>query len=140
MASMIFPGNGATVNNETIFVEGFRFDICEVAPSHYEYLNPGTTTRGASKPASRFFLSVEENFIVNYQIAVKWHSQTGQCRYDWFCAAKSDCKRWIADFEKELAIIERAAPKTEEGIAKLQAKKNWVKERFGIRLSARLAA
>lgn len=131
MTNMIFPGNSAVVNNETIFVEGFRFDICEVAPSHYEFLNVGTA-KGSSKPAGRFFLSVEESHIVNYNIAADWHSKTGECRYGFFCASKSDCKRWISDFEKEFAIVSKSNPKTEEGIAKLKSKKNWIKHRYGI--------
>lgn len=59
IGNMIYPGYGATSKTETFFVEGIKFDLCEVALSHYDYLCPNTTSRNASKPANRFFLQLK---------------------------------------------------------------------------------
>lgn len=128
---MIYPGNGATIKTETFFVESYRFDICEVHPSHYEYLFPASTTRNGKKPASRFFLVVEESHIVNYATAEKWHKETGECRYDWFCTGRADCMAKIASFGERFAKISTSSPKTEEGLKRLNDLKESTNQIFG---------
>lgn len=132
---MIYPGIHSTANVETIFVDGYQVNICEVAPSHYEYLLPN----GAwAKPGGRYFLEVE-GFIVNYNYAARYHMKTGECRWDFFCVAKSDVKSWVNDLEKMLSDIEAWKNKMAKMpyaksmvLPKIESTAKRLRERFGI--------
>lgn len=131
---MIYPGNWATLKTETFFIEGIKFDICEVHPSHYEYL-PVNGNGRASKPASRFFLAVEDTHVVNYKFSEQYHKATGDCRWDFFCMGRAECLQKIKDFEKRLAQISRLKlaklQETRERLNKLRISTN---EMYGTNL------
>lgn len=130
MSNMIYPGNGATLKTETFFVDGVKFDICEVHPSHYEYLSK-LTAKGSSKPSARFFLAVEDSHVVRYNHAEFYFQQTGECRYDFFCMGRAECKGLISMFEKEVDLINSANPKTDEAAKRLQGRKDRINKLFG---------
>lgn len=127
--AMIYPGNGATKKVETFFVEGFKFEVCELHESHFEYIAPN-----GGKPKGRYFLAVEDSHIVHYSIAEKYHAQTGHCRYDFFCTSRSECLEKIKTFERVYTEVSTAAPKTEDGKARLQGKIDFIAALFGIKL------
>lgn len=101
---ILFPGNGSADSIETIFVDGYRFDICEVKPDFYEYLAPSGKFK---QPAERFFVEVENKHIINYAHAERLHLIGVKNRWDIFCTGKSVVKRYITMFETYLADYKR---------------------------------
>lgn len=137
--AMIFPGVHSTQSVETIFIEGYRLDICEVNPAHYDLLYNGT---GASKPMGRYFLEVENKHIVSYKTSEGYFAQTGQCRWDFFCHAKSDIKKQVQEFESLISdcifISAKIAAKPAMSsmlLPKLEYKKTRLLERYGVKFN-----
>lgn len=132
---MIFPGAHSIKSVETIFVDGLRFDICEVAEHHFCYITSRT-----GKPQNRYFLDCEGT-IMFYNYAVEYHAATGQCRWDFFTRGKSDLKKEIAQFEERYKTLESLRDKLANKPAMaglLQPKIDWIasciKERYGINI------
>ena len=99
MTDLLFPGSGSASSIETIFIEGYKFDICEVLPHCYEYLAP----KGKySRPMGRFFVEVEDNYVVRYDHTVKLHEAGCKNRWDMFCMGRSEAKAKVAAFETML--------------------------------------
>lgn len=124
---MIYPGHGATKKVETFFVDGIKFDVCELHESHYCYVS-----QCDKKPRGRFFLAVEDSYIVNYKFSEQYHAQTGDCRYDFFCTSRSDCLDKIKTFEEMYNLILSASPKCEEGRKRLQGRIDFIFNLYGI--------
>ena len=98
---MYYPGTGSAVSVERVFVDGVQIDICEVNPSHYEFLSP---IGAGKKPGGRFFMEIEGQ-IVGYQLAAEYCVKTGDCRWDFFCADKSYIKGRIDEIQELLSSI-----------------------------------
>lgn len=94
---MTFPSATAAPSVVTEFVNGIKFDICEVVPGAYDMLN-------SSK--ARFFLCVEDSTIVNYSAAEGYFAATGESRWDLFCCTKGDCLARIKAFSDACDKIE----------------------------------
>lgn len=136
MENMIYPGLHSTAKVETFFVEGIQINICEVAPSHYEYLicsHPG------KKPAGRYFMEVE-GLVVNYAHAKELHSKIGQCRWDLFCADRAFFMVKVKEVEQLLATVASITSRIEQKPAtrgmiepKLIAAKKRLLDHYGIK-------
>lgn len=104
MANLLYPGSDSAKSIETIFIDGYRFDICEVIPALYEYLAP----KGKfSKPMARFFVEVEERHVVRYHHTEKLHLAGCENRWDMFCMGKAEAFAMIAAFETMLTDYNR---------------------------------
>ena len=101
---MIYPSNTAAPSIETIFVNGVRFDLCEVCREGYNMLNDAKY---------RFFVVVEESHIINYEGAEKWFNATGETRWGLFCYTKADCKKYVSQFEEYGDTIKRLSVKSD---------------------------
>lgn len=137
--NMIYPGVHSTASVETIFINGYRLDICEVNAAHFDLLYNGNN---ASKPMARYFLEIEGRHIVSYKAAEGFFNQFGDCRWDFFCRAKSDIKKHVQDFEAIIADCISMSAKIESKPAmaamilpKLEYKKTRLLERFGIKFN-----
>ena len=101
---MIYPSETAAPSVYTEFINGVKFDICEVYKGCYDLLN---------SPKYRFFVCVEDNHICGYESADKFFASTGECRWDIFCKTKSDCKILIQEFSKSHDMIEKLLKRAE---------------------------
>ena len=88
---MIFPSPSVAPSIYTDFVNGVKFDICEVDSSAYDMLY---------SKRSRFFLSIEDTFIYNYKGAEDFFNATGETRWDLFTMTKADCLDKISKFSE----------------------------------------
>lgn len=95
---MIYPSTSCAPVVYTEFVNGIRFDVCEVIPQCFEYL---------CDKKYRFFLSVEDMHIISYSAAEKWFEHSGDTRWDFFCSTIGDVKSWIKDYEKTYDQVKR---------------------------------
>ena len=86
---MIYPSPTAAPSVETLFVNGVKFDICEVDKAGYDML---------LSPRNRFFICVEDNHICGYEIAEKFFQKTNEIRWDLFCKTKGECISLVHEF------------------------------------------
>ena len=101
-----FPTHSVAPSVYTAFVNGVKFDICEVDEACYEMLND---------KRYRFFLCVEDNYIVDFAAAKKFCDTTKEDRWDLLCKSMSDCKSLISKFEdayKRIIKLEDRARKS----------------------------
>ena len=139
MATQLFyPSADSAPSIETIFIDGHRFDICEVQECHFDLLLPAGNFK---KPGGRFFVAVENDFIVNYRHTEKLHAAGIENRWDFFCLAKSDCKDIIKQFEEAVKSLNsmRASLDKHPKMAytlqpRIDAKINSIFERYGLNL------
>lgn len=119
---------------ETIFIDGFQFEICEfnTESARKEF--------GISK-ASRFFLMIEGNYFNNDSLE-KGGSMIGDAIWSAYCKDRKFINDLISDFEKKLEAIEKwqeRASRIKEGryntfqitVEKL---KSDLKSRYGVHL------
>lgn len=93
---MLYPSNDCAPSVYTEFVNGIRFDICEVIPQCHNYIND---------KRYRVFLIVEERKIIGYEASEMWFSHSGETRWDFFCATRGECKEWIKKYEDNVEIV-----------------------------------
>ncbi len=91
-----FPTETAAPSIYTDFINGVRFDICEVDKAAYNML---------IDKKFRFFLCVEESTILGYASAEKFCRVSGEDRWDMFCKSKAECKALITKFEESYSKI-----------------------------------
>lgn len=119
---------------ETIFIDGFQFEICEfnTESARKEF--------GVSK-ASRFFLMIEGNYFNNESLE-KGGSSIGDDIWSMYCKDRQFINNLILDFEQKLEAIEKwqeRASRIKEGkynspqitVDKL---KTDIKSRYGVHL------
>ena len=94
---MVYPSATAAPSIATEFVNGIKFDICEVDKAAYNMLY---------NKANRFFLCVDDN-IVGIESAEKFAAATGEVRWDLFCCTKSDCLSKIKAFQADLETLQK---------------------------------
>ena len=94
---MLYPSNTAAPSVATEFVNGIKFDICEVVPQCYDLVYG---------KGNRFFLCAEDN-IVGIDAAIEFHAKTGESRWDLFCGTKADMLNKIKQFQSDLETIEK---------------------------------
>jgi len=85
---MTYPTNTVSLSIYTTFIDGFKFDICEVDKLCYNLLND---------KKYRYFLCVDD-YICDYYIAKKYFIKTGEENWGFFCYTKSECMQKIKDF------------------------------------------
>jgi len=95
---MNFPTNTVAPSIYTDFVNGIKFDICEVDSSCYHLL---------TNKRYRFFVCVEDRFICGYDASEKYFKATGEERWSFFCATKNECITKIDKFSKLEEEIKR---------------------------------
>lgn len=95
---MTYPSASAAPSIYTEHVNGIKFDICEVVPGAYNMLIDNRY---------RFFLAVEDTFIVNYAAAEQLYEATGEVRWDFFCRTRGECLAMIRDFEAKCDQVSR---------------------------------
>lgn len=93
---MTFPSVTVAPSVVTEFVNGIKFDICEVIPEAYSQL---------TDKKFRYFLAVEDTFIVNYSAAERYFESTKEVRWDLFCTTKGECLSMIKDYENKCVQI-----------------------------------
>lgn len=125
-----FPSSSVAPSVHTSFVDGVKFDICEVDKCAYDMLND---------KRFRYFLCVEDTTIVGFDSAEKFCKATGENRWDMFCKSMADCKTLIKKFEDAhesiLKLQERAKKSKSLNIsctAKIQDIKKTCINTFGI--------
>ena len=125
-----FPSASVAPSVHTSFVDGVKFDICEVDKCAYDMLND---------KRFRYFLCVEDTTIVGFASAEKFCNATGEDRWDMFCKSMADCKALIKKFEDAhesiLKLQERAKKSKSLEIsctAKIQDIKKTCIDTFGI--------
>jgi 1-deoxy-D-xylulose 5-phosphate reductoisomerase len=101
---MIYPHNTVAPSIHTDFINGVKFDICEVEKSCYNMLT-------SSK--SRFFVCVEDNHICFHEGAEKFFNATNEVRWDFFCKTKSECIDLIKQFSDAYDSIEKLLERAE---------------------------
>ena len=87
----------AAASTETMFVSGYKFDICEVHPCNDEFILPAN---GMSRNGARYFIEVEGRFIVGFDKAESLHRSGCYNRWDVFCMSKSSAKEKVLRFAK----------------------------------------
>ncbi len=140
MANLLYPGSGSATSIETIFIDGYRFDICEVMSHCYEYLAP----KGKySRPMGRFFVEVEERHVIRYHHTEKLHAAGMENRWDFFCMDKSSAKAKVAEFEtmpndynRLVDALEKKPMFTFSLQPKIDSLKTRIFEVYGIKLPA----
>jgi len=85
-----FPTPSVAPSIITQFVNGVKFDICEVCSESYGMLND---------KKFRYFLCVEDTHIVQFASAEKFCNATGENRWDMFCKSLGECKALISKFD-----------------------------------------
>ena len=103
--SMIYPSVTIAPSISTDFVNGVKFDICEVEKSCYNMLY---------NTSARYFLVVDDEHICFYASAEEYHEKTGECRWDLFCRTKQDCKEMIESFARAHDVIGRHLKRAEK--------------------------
>lgn len=110
--NMIYPSTDVAPSIYTDFVNGIKFDICEVDKSCYNMLYHTT---------ARYFLVVDDDHICFYSSAEEYHAKTGECRWDLFCRTKQECKVMIKSFSDAYDVIERHLKRAENPSFKVLA-------------------
>ena len=87
---MTYPSETVAPSIYTDFVNGVKFDICEVIKEAHDMLY---------NSRNRFFLCVEDTFIYKYSSAEKFFAATGKTRWDMFCMTKGECLDLIKDYQ-----------------------------------------
>lgn len=127
---MTFPTHTVAPSIFTDFVNGVKFDICEVDSSCYDLLN---------NKRYRFFVCVEDNFIPGFKEAEVFFKLTGEERWDLFCKTKQDCKEFIDKFseghdaiKKHLDFIEAKPAFTRSRMETVNKIRTNMMERYGV--------
>lgn len=127
---MTYPTHTVAPSIYTDFINGVKFDICEVESSCYDLL---------VNKRYRFFVCVEDNFIPGFQEAEKFYKATKEERWDFFCKTKQDCKDFINKFseaydaiEKHLEFIERKPVFTQSRMVQVNKIRTNMMERYGV--------
>lgn len=102
--TLIYPSATSAPSVETMFIEGVKFDICEVVPGLYNMLQPGLNGK---KPGSRFFICVEDNFICRYSASEQYFKETGQARWDFFAMGRAECRAYVLQYEESCNKVAR---------------------------------
>lgn len=131
---MTYPHNTVAPVVETIFVEGFKFEICEFKGEQAQ------KEFGVSKK-SRFFLMVEDEYF-NLETLENGGKKIGNEIWSIYCADKAHLKSFITEFENKLQLIERLterALRIKPGIYnspynQINDMKANIKKRYGINL------
>jgi len=95
---MSYPHETVAPSIYTDFVNGVKFDICEVDKSCYHML---------TSKKFRFFLCVEDNHICFYESAEQYFEKTGDVRWGFFCKTKAECIDLINQFSDAYDSIEK---------------------------------
>lgn len=101
---MTYPHETVAPSIHTDFINGVKFDICEVDQCCYNMLN---------SIKSRFFLCVEDNHICFHEGAEKFFNATGEVRWDFFCKSKQECIDLIKQFSDAYDSIEKLLERAE---------------------------
>jgi hypothetical protein len=132
--SMVFPSPSVAPSVATEFVNGVKFDVCEVISEAYDML---------SDKKFRYFLCVEDTFIVNYSAAEQYFEKTGVARWDWFCRSKAECLAMIKDYAAKCEQVERwrQTMSQKSGISpmilpKISEANNYCIKRYGVKVAA----
>ena len=125
---MTYPTETIAPSIYTDFVDGIKFDICELCKESYNMV---------IDKRFRFFLCVEDTFIYKYAGAEKFFAATGKVRWDMFCMTKQECKNLIEEYRSSYESILKLNKKAEIAGFKISAtarsiqiQKN-LRERFG---------
>ncbi|HFK5596393.1 hypothetical protein HZP35_18710 [Elizabethkingia anophelis] len=99
MKSLTYPHYTVAPVIETVFVDGFQFEICEfnTESARKEF--------GISK-VSRFFLMIEGNYFNNESLE-KGGSLIGDDIWSTYCKDRQFINNLILDFEQKLEAIEK---------------------------------
>jgi hypothetical protein len=91
----------------------------------------------------RYFLCVEDSFIVGYSAAEQYCEKTGVARWDFFCHTKGDCLAMIKDYTAKCDQVERwkALIAQKSGISpmflpKISEANNYCINRYGVKVAA----
>jgi hypothetical protein len=132
--SMSFPSASVAPSVVTEFVNGVKFDVCEVIKEAYGML---------ADKKYRYFLCVEDSFIVNYAGAESYFAATGEERWDVFCMTKGDCLQMIRDYAAKCEQVEnwRKMMSQKSGISpmilpKISQANEYSLKRFGVKVAA----
>jgi hypothetical protein len=127
---MTYPSHTVAPSIYTDFINGVKFDICEVDSSCYDLLN---------NKKYRYFVCVEDNFIAGFDGAEKFYNATKQERWGLFCKTMQDCKDYIDGFssdydkiEKLLKRVERNPVFTRSCMATVNSIRTNMMERYGV--------
>lgn len=112
ITAMTYPSTSVAPSIHTDFINGVKFDICEVDKACYDMLYNET---------ARYFLVVDDEHICFYDSADDYYTKTGECRWDLFCRTKQECKDLIKIFSDAHDIIERHLLRSEKPAFKLLA-------------------
>jgi len=133
--TLTYPHETVAPSIETLFVDGIRFDICEVIPSAYDMLYDFA---GKKKPSNRFFVCVEERWIYKWDYAnemAQFHGDT----WRHFCFTKSECKSYVMDFQNAIDFINKQYERIDRSpnfkvslLPQIAKKKQWVKTNYQI--------
>jgi len=127
---MTYPTHTVAPSIYTDFINGVKFDICEVESSCHNLLN---------EKRYRFFVCVEDNFIPGFAEAESYFSKTKDERWDLFCKTMQDCKDFISKFseaddaiKKHLDFIERKPVFTKNRMLTVNNIRKNMMERYGV--------
>lgn len=134
MKTMTYPHHTIAPSVETIFVDGYKFDICEFKgeQAQKEY--------GINKK-SRFFLMVEDEYF-NLETLEKGGEKLGDDIWSIYCADKAHWKHFITEFEAKLFHIKKLKERAERiksgfinsPLCKIESIKADIKKRYGVQL------
>ena len=99
--TLTYPSNTVAPSIYTDFVNGVKFDVCEVIKEAHDML---------SSSKARFFLCVEDE-ICGFKSAENYFQKTGEERWDFFCKTKQECIDMIKSFSDDYDKIERLQEK-----------------------------
>jgi len=125
---IIYPSITVAPSIKTEFVNGIKFDVCEVIKESYDML---------ANKANRFFLCVEDSFIYKWSGVRKYFISTGETRWDLMCMTKGECLDLIREFQSAHESILKLQKKAEKPGFKASANiridrlRSNIKERFG---------
>lgn len=111
-AQMTYPSETVAPSIQTEFVNGVKFDICEVVKEAHNMLY---------NSRNRFFLCVEDTFIYKYAGAEKFFAATGKTRWDMFCMTKGECIDLINEYQAAYESITALYKKAEKPGFKVSA-------------------
>jgi hypothetical protein len=109
---MTYPSETVAPSISTEFVNGVKFDICEVIEEAHDMLY---------NSRNRFFLCVEDAFIYKYAGAEKFFASTGKSRWDMFCMTKGECVDLINYYQAAYESITSLYKKAEKAGFKITA-------------------
>jgi len=87
-----YPSSTVAPSIETLFVNGIKFDICELIKEAYDMI---------VDKRFRYFVCVEDNHIVQFSACEKYFQVTGETRWDFFCITKGECIAWVNDYQQQ---------------------------------------